>query len=133
MLTKLNILFIADAEEIQPAFMQLCDICLVAEATTIEDTEKILKEKNIHVVIADIAFFDQSNPNFIKSFKQSYPTNTLILYSSYPEIFSRIYQKLFRADFFVDKSTDVKEIKQLFKTILKNQNLLAHLANEPRF
>jgi DNA-binding NarL/FixJ family response regulator len=84
----------------------------ISRANSVSGAKKMISHETA-LVIMDIEFPDEKRLDFIKYVKKQFPETLIILFSSHIEIFSTIYRKIFEADFFIDASTDVNEIKKI--------------------
>lgn len=118
---KINILLINDPEkkESNSVLDNIRKVQQFTEVNSLTYAREAIKKQRLDVVILDIELDDENKLRFMKWIKQTYPSVILILYSSYFEIFSPIYQKIFCAHFFIDPSTEIEEIKSMFKENIK--------------
>lgn len=97
----------------------------VSEASSFEDTLKMLSTKKFDLVILDIDMPGGNNHQMLDVIRLRHPDIKILIFSSYDEqIFGWRYLEA-GADGFLSKKTGIEEIKNAVKTLLRDEKYLS--------
>lgn len=117
----MNIVITDDHEIIREGLKKILakhdDLKIIAEASSINELDKILEEKEVDFIMLDISLPDKSGLDFVKDIKLRFPEVKVLVFSIYPdEKFAKRAINI-GADGYLSKSAKPSEIIEAIRKI----------------
>jgi DNA-binding NarL/FixJ family response regulator len=129
-----NILVVDDQEVVRYGttliLQKTIDDVHVSNASSFDDTLKVLSSKQFDLVILDIDMPGGNNHQMLDVIRLRHPEIKILIFSSYDEqIFGWRYLEA-GADGFLSKKTGIEEIKNAVKSLLRDEKYLSPLLKQ---
>lgn len=87
-----NVLIIDDEDQLRKLLTRIISLegCAVAEAATLKTAAEVLQRQQIDVVLCDVRLPDGNGVEFVKTFRNTYPSLEIVLLPRFPLYLSHL-------------------------------------------